>query len=311
MIISLSIGYGQGIYPPAAGVSGTTAIHKDSSLIVSWVYACEISRGYLRIDSTHLGKTNSGDSTNSFGKANGTTVSLGDSGVALIFLNQFIHNGIGADFAVFENGFGSGFLELAFVEVSSDGIHFFRFPAFSNTQDTAQIGTFGSLDPTEIHNLAGKYEVNYGTPFDLDEIPNDSLLDKSNITHIKITDVIGNIAPEFAQYDSQGNKINDPWPTPFATGGFDLDAIGLIHVNGISFLPENEVEISIYPNPIFDVFNIEIDKKIKQIELLSLEGKIVKKTTNSRVNVSELPSGVYFVRIITNSETYVRKVVKK
>ncbi|MGB1041713.1 MAG: hypothetical protein ACPGVD_12630, partial [Flavobacteriales bacterium] len=67
LLISLSIGYGQGIYPPAAGVAGTTAIHKDSSLIVSWSYACQVTRGYQRIDSTHLGKTTSGDSSNTYG----------------------------------------------------------------------------------------------------------------------------------------------------------------------------------------------------------------------------------------------------
>ena len=33
----------------------------------------------------------------------------------------------------------------------------------------------------------------------------------------------------YASYDSQGNIINDPFPTPFETGGFDLDAIGVIH----------------------------------------------------------------------------------
>ena len=311
LLISLSIGYGQGIYPPAAGVSGTTAVHKDSSLIVSWGYACQVTRGHQRIDSTHLGKTNSGDSTNTYGKANGTTVSLGDSGVALIYLNQFIHNGVGPDFAIFENGFSAGFLELAFVEVSSDGIHFFRFPAVSTTQDTLQIGSFGSLDPTHLHNLAGKYKANFGTPFDLDEIPNDSLLDKSNISHIKLIDVIGNIAPEFAQYDSQGNKINDPWPTPFSTGGFDLDAVGLIHVNGINSVVEKEIEISIFPNPISDVFQVNIEKEIIQIQVLNLGGKIVSFSGNSILDISDLPSGLYLIKIITNSGTYVKKVVKK
>jgi hypothetical protein len=49
----------------------------------------------------------------------------------------------GYDFAIFENGFpfgsGSFYLELAFVEVSSDGKHFVRFNAISNTDTTQQI----------------------------------------------------------------------------------------------------------------------------------------------------------------------------
>jgi hypothetical protein len=33
----------------------------------------------------------------------------------------------------------------------------------------------------------------------------------------------------YASYDSQGHQINDPWPTNFPTGGFDLDAVGVIN----------------------------------------------------------------------------------
>ena len=54
-------------------------------------------------------------------------------------------------------------------------------------------------------------------------------LDINNITHVKIIDVIGSINQSYASYDSQGNIINDPFPTPYETGGFDLDAIGVIH----------------------------------------------------------------------------------
>ena len=67
----------------------------------------------------------------------------------------------------------------------------------------------------------------YGTPFDLDDIEDNNLLDKQNVTYIRIVDVIGNINPEYASYDSEGNIINDPWPTPFESSGFDLS---LIHI---------------------------------------------------------------------------------
>ena len=62
-----------------------------------------------------------------------------------------IYNGEGPDFAVFENGFDIDdeydptgvlhFLELAFVEVSSDGENFFRFPAVTNVPSTARKGS--------------------------------------------------------------------------------------------------------------------------------------------------------------------------
>ena len=57
-------------------------------------------------------------------------------------------------------------------------------------------------------------------------------LDIQRITHVKVIDVVGSIDPDYASHDSHGNKVNDPWPTPFHTGGFDLDAIGVIHATG-------------------------------------------------------------------------------
>ena len=302
---------GQGSYVPAAGQIGTTAMHKDSSSFVAWATNCSVKRGYQQINDSTLGKASLGDSTNVYGKANGTVVSLGDGGEAILNLYQSLHNGPGPDFAIFENGFNSSFLELAFVEVSSDGIHFFRFPANSETQDSIQIGTFGAVDATNINNLAGKYQVNYGSPFDLDEISNDSLLNKGNITHIKIIDVIGNITPEFANYDSQNRKINDPWPTPFASSGFDLDAVGLIHVNGINTLTEKQQEFKVFPNPFTSLITVNSDVEIEQLELISLSGKTVAISANSSIEINELPSGIYLLRISTEKSVYVKKVVKK
>jgi hypothetical protein len=303
--------FGQGIYAPGAGIIGTTAIHKDSSAIVSWGSNCRVVRGYKQIDSIQFGFATNGDSSSAVGIPDGVTVSLGDSGIAIYTLAMPIFNGIGADFTIFENGFSSTFLELAFVEVSSDGINYFRFPSFSNTQPFSQIGTFGRLDATNIHNLAGKYQVNYGTPFDLEDLPNHSLLNKWNITHIKIIDVIGNITPQYTSYDSQNKKVNDPWPTPFPSSGFDLDAIGLIHVNGINSIEEKSKKIAIYPNPFIDNITIEIEEEITSVQLISISGAVINLNTIKSLNLSRLSRGVYFLKIKTKTNFYVQKVVKK
>lgn len=302
---------GQGSYAPAAGQIGTMAMHKDSSSFIAWATNCSVNRGYQQINDSTLGKASQGDSTDVYGKANGTVVSLGDGGEAILNLHQAIFNGPGPDFAIFENGFNSSFLELAFVEVSSDGIHFFRFPANSETQDSIQIGTFGAVDATNINNLAGKYQVNYGTPFDLDELPNDSLLNKFTVTHIKVIDVVGTISNLYSTIDTAGNKINDPWPTPFASSGFDLDAVGLIHVNGINTLTEKQQEFKVFPNPFTSLITVNSDVEIEQLELISLSGKTVAISANSSIEINELPSGIYLLRISTEKSVYVKKVVKK
>ncbi len=221
-----------GPYAPAAGQAGSTAIYKDDSAFVAWASGCDVVRGLMDISDPSKGYASYGSADKALGKAVGDSydvVSLGDGGYATLTFNAPIYDGPGWDFAVFENGFSDTYLELAFVEVSSDGVNFFRFDSVSLTQTNTQVGGFASLDTTNIHNLAGKYRQGYGTPFDLSELDGIAGLDINNVTHIRIVDVVGCIQDAYCTYDSLGHKINDPWPTPFSSGGFDLDAVGVIH----------------------------------------------------------------------------------
>jgi len=152
-------------------------------------------------------------------------VSLGNAGSITLSFSGTLFNGPGWDFAVFENGFSDTFLELAFVEVSSDGANFFRFPAFSFTPSA--VGAFGSLDPTNIDGFAGKYRQGFGTPFDLDVFKDAQGIDVNRISHIRLVDVVGN-GTELDSFPASfggPHPIYDPYPTTGSTG-FDLDAIG-------------------------------------------------------------------------------------
>ena len=247
----LEILHGQ--FAPAAGEIGSKAISKDSSILVAWANHCTVQRGPMDISQPTLGLASAGIATHAVGPAgDGLIVSLGDGGQAVLTFAHPIENGTGADFAVFENSFNNTFLELAFVEVSSDGQNFVRFPAISNTDTNTAVGSFGAIDPRKIYNLAGKYRANYGTPFDLEELRGLSpWLDLNAITHVRLIDVVGSLQDAYATRDSRGYKVNDPWNTPFASGGFDLDAVGVIHQaqpNNIQLL--DKVSFSWFPNPL-------------------------------------------------------------
>ncbi|MBC8393159.1 MAG: T9SS C-terminal target domain-containing protein [Deltaproteobacteria bacterium] len=238
-----------GSFAPAAGQPGSTAIAmpgdpNDTSVFAGWATGVLIDRGLVKISEPSLGDVSHGTPQDALGPAQGQStvgvVSLGDAGVATLTFENPIANGPGYDFAVFENSFAPNpsepnimFLELAFVEVSSDGIHYERFAAASLTQSQTQVPAFGftsTIDTTDIHNFAGKYSKGYGTPFDLEEIRDvNDLVDVTEITHIRLIDVVGTLQSGYARGDSMGNIINDPWPTDFSTGGFDLDAVGVIH----------------------------------------------------------------------------------
>lgn len=300
-------------FPGAAGTIGTTAIPKDSSIFVAWANTCKVERGFQNISDPALGYATVGDSTMALGVAGSNgVVSLGDGGSAILTFQNPITNGTGFDFAVFENSFNDTFLELAFVEVSSDGINFFRFPAISNTQTITQIGPFDNTgDATQINNLAGKYSALYGTPFDLQELENVQGLDINAITHVKIMDVVGSINPLYASYDSNNNPINDPFPTSFPSSGFDLDAVGVIHQQATALDEFGAVNFSIYPNPISTSQTLEIisEDAINEIEIYATNGSILFKNKPNLLQFKNFSTGIYFIKIYTKKGIGYKKLI--
>lgn len=209
-----------------------------------WATGVSVQRGPQDIVNPSGPFASFGTPANALGAADGSVVSLGDGGSAILTFDRPLYNGPGADFVVFENAFffnGNVFGELGFVEVSSDGSNFFRFPSVSLTQTATQLTNADFTDPTKLHNLAGQFPNNSfggrfeGTPFDLQDLAGIAGLNINAITHVRIEDVVGRIAPDVGsgylpRTDSQGNIINDPYSTDFASSGFDLDAVGAIHM---------------------------------------------------------------------------------
>lgn len=306
-------------FAPAQDLPGTTAMHADSSAFVAWATGCTVERGPMRIDKPENGLASFGEEALALGKPGGTmdVVSLGDGGTATLTFESPICNEPGPDFAVFENGFSNAqspdtwALELGFVEVSSDGENFFRFPAVTYVQTEEQLGNAGSIVPAQLHNFASKYGAFYGTPFDLDEVEDNALLDKNRITHVRIVDVIGNIDPEYATYDSEGHVINDPWPTAFASSGMDLDAVGVIHDLAHFDVPENEtIAVALYPNPVKGRLTVKAEN-LQSVEIYNLVGQLVLTTTSSVIELDGLNQGVYFVRVSADGQTVTKQIVKQ
>lgn len=307
------VGFSQS-YAPPAGQQGSTAIYKDSQSFTAWANGISVERGFVNIEDTTMEANGSnrasfGDLQNVLGPATGNSadvISLGDSGVAILTFQQPIIDGPGYDFAVFENSFSDDYLEFAHVEVSSDGVNYVRFPSHSEVQSNVQIHGFGLTDARRIYNLAGKYRGGYGTPFDLEEIQDSLQIDVNNITHVKIIDVIGSVG-ESGTFDSYGNKINEPFSTPYESGGFDLEAVGVINqfVNASEF-EINNMDFIVYPNP--SNGNLKIKTNINQsfkIEITNSLGQIVYHDDyyiNSQLidNIPELKSGFYTVHLTNN-----------
>jgi hypothetical protein len=286
-------------FAPGVGLDGSQALYKDSLIFKYWASACSAKIGWLNIADKNLGNPSVGDMQSVLGKAGTNGVlSLGDAGEAIVTFDYPISNGEGPDFAVFENGFNNSFLELAFVEVSSDGIRFVRFPATSLSDTSVQLDNNAAMDATKINNLAGKYKANYGTPFDLEELKDSVGLNLKAITYVKIIDVVGSINPAYGTRDAHRHLINDPYPTPYPSAGFDLDAVGVIHSEALG-LKEAKIQFSIFPNPSTGVFTINAPGE-NRVEVCSIKGENVLQQNfldTTKVDLTAFPKGMYFILI--------------
>ena len=106
------------------------------------------------------------------------------------------------------------------------------------------------------------------------------------------------------------NHYNNPTDQMgYGIPNFEVAYNDLLAVEDVS----SENTVSIYPNPASGILNIQSEKRIRQIQLISVEGKIVKKYASAnQLDIHLLPNGIYILKIqLENGKTEVRKMVKK
>jgi hypothetical protein len=190
--------------------------------------------------------------------------SLGIQGWLALGFDGAIADGPGADFIVSENAFyvvlPAAFAEVAFVEVSSNGADYARFPAFywgpqsSGGTSIALVGSYSGLagqtpvyagsgalvDPQDVCEAGGD-------AFDLADLRDHPLvragrLDLQAISSVRLVDV------RDGDLDARGVAIRDP-----QLGSADVDAVTVIHQAG-SLTPHHpEVRVDIPPDGNFSV----------------------------------------------------------
>lgn len=223
-------------------------------LVVGAVVASTVSPSVLaqNVFATHvvahdtMGNLGGGifNPANALGSPNGATHvhTLGIGGWLTLGFGVTIANGPGADFLVAENpfhiGFADTYAEVAFVEVSSNGVDFARFPsAYFGPQ--VEPGAFGSVIVGSYANLTGQTPVRAasspsvdpqdvveagGDAFDLADLAThplvlQNLVDLDAITQVRIVDARSGI-----DQDSRGVLVRDA-----GTNGADIDAVTVIH----------------------------------------------------------------------------------
>lgn len=108
-----------------------------------------------------------------------------------------------------------------------------------------------------------------------------------------------------------------PDVSDYTCAGIFMDDFELTFSSGINDIRDKKA-ITLYPNPASDNLSISFEKVIDQqgsIEILNSLGKLVKSqklqpnTNNTQLNIEDLASGIYIIKIIIGESTYDEKLI--
>ena len=100
-----------------------------------------------------------------------------------------------------------------------------------------------------------------------------------------------------------------------------LDTIVITFISHIGIQPQSNIEVMIYPNPSGDELNVEILGLNRNIimaiidmqgnEVLNIPAVPINGKLKEKIDISRLPSGVYFMKISNEKLLKIEKVLKQ
>lgn len=148
---------------------------------------------------------------------------------------------------------------------------------------------------TELHNVKVKVPVGECVKFIIKDSKKNGICCQYGEGYYKIL-------------DEKGNAIVD------GDGAFGEEASHIVSiVKGEDGVEEMASAFSIYPNPVNDILYINAETEVEEVSVYDVYGR-QQLTVNgqpSSIDVADLNSGIYFVRIKTNDKVVARRFVKE
>ncbi len=142
----------------------------------------------------------------------------------------------------------------------------------------------------------------------LNHLKDSADIDVNAITHIRLIDVVGSINDSFARRDVKGRKINDPWPTDFESGGFDIDAVGVLQFP-LSAPKQGVIKRFVNPNPSVSTNGFDVNMKFTTLTVYSLAGTVLYTDQSGERHLNPgLQEGLFIVKINTATGTFILPV---
>ena len=119
-------------------------------------------------------------------------------------------------------------------------------------------------------------------------------------------------------YNKEKDQIYDDFPSFIFNSGQNLGSVSSptdfkAGVVGIFKEDKSKLNLSIFPNPVVNILNIDLQGTINQITVYNTIGQIVyeDKYGLNTVDVSVLEKGVYFIQIFSRTNSETKQFVKK
>ncbi|RZJ69232.1 T9SS type A sorting domain-containing protein [Flavobacterium sp.] len=120
-----------------------------------------------------------------------------------------------------------------------------------------------------------------------------------------------------AQYNAIADTFSSLLDTGSPLSAPDVQQTLAFNINYSNPLSTDEVSLEsrvrVYPNPVSQIFNVEVaGSEAVKYELTNVMGKVVKRgETGANIDVSELASGVYLLGVTVDGQKVYKKIVKK
>ena len=212
-----------------------------------------------------------------------------------------------------------------------DGIEDFSSLKILNLSEIGLIYYNSSLDLSSLTMLEelnlggyGDVNVNYIEEVILTNNPNLKKIygDPETIILTGSDLYITNLIADLGQYFSETNEtsyvcveVTNPSQAENGQGTYSTWNIGPF-VNfsndcSLSTSRFNKIDVQLFPNPATEHFQLKMQEEIKSLTVYSLNGKEVLKFQNQNTyDVSQIPAGIYFVKMETSKGTGIQKLIK-
>jgi len=110
----------------------------------------------------------------------------------------------------------------------------------------------------------------------------------------------------------QVDDENAIYPECIGQNGWCKDESAIYSEDCTLGIEDNTINsFSIYPNPTKGVLYIESQQQIETVKIYSLQGQLIKESSNSKIDVSQLTTGLYFIQVTIEGIIITKKFIKE